>query len=367
MPAKSGVTQWLPRCSDIRVMTLDEDNLYEKPGQHTAQFVIDGSVRSDETSIKMTVWLTGTRTVRQIRSGLRRFGIENARLIVFQEGIARETSGKIAGEHGMVAKALASGSKHHPPKHATVYEAVLRYIEYDVTFSPGAFSRALAALERAVIIDPEYGPAWSMFARLYADKYVFDIAGFKDPLKKAFEFAQNGTRLSPDNQRCRAAMAYIHLFRNDLAAGLAEAERALNLGPETLFMIDGIGHIMTLLGDFERGPALIRKVIQLNPFYANYVHFGLWLYCLRQKNHAEAYHETLRLNRPALFWDHLARVATHGLLGNIEDGRKAAAELLKLKPDFAARGRILISHYIKFEDIFDRVIKGLNAVGVEVL
>jgi len=69
---------------------------------------------------------------------------------------------------------------------------------------------------------------------------------------------------------------------------------------------------------------------------------------------------------PALFWDHLARASTLGLLGNIEDGRKSAAELLKLKPDFPERGRIQIRHYIKFEDIVERVIEGLNAAGIEV-
>ena len=41
-------------------------------------------------------------------------------------------------------------------------------------------------------------------------------------------------------------------------------------------------------------------------------------------------------------------------------------ELLKLKPDFTDRGRVLIRHYIKFENIVERVIEGLNAVGVEV-
>ncbi len=40
--------------------------------------------------------------------------------------------------------------------------------------------------------------------------------------------------------------------------------------------------------------------------------------------------------------------------------------LLKLKPAFAERGRILIGHYIKFEDIFEWVIEGLDAVGMEV-
>jgi adenylate cyclase len=85
---------------------------------------------------------------------------------------------------------------------------------------------------------------------------------------------------------------------------------------------------MTLSDAWERGPSLIEKVIRLNPFYGNYVHYALWVNCLRQKNYTEAYHETLKLNRPALFWDHLARASTYGLLGNIEDGRKSAAELL---------------------------------------
>lgn len=54
------------------------------------------------------------------------------------------------------------------------------------------------------------------------------------------------------------------------------------------------------------------------------------------------------------------------LIGNIEDDRKSAAELLKLKPDFAERWQMLIWYYIKFKDIVERVIKGLNAIGAAV-
>jgi TolB-like protein len=356
----------LNRYPDIRVMTLGSDDPNKEVDQRAVRFVVDGSVRSDGTCIKMILKLTDTRTGHQIWSESSRSSIETAGLIAFQEGLARSIAVKIAGERGWIMKILDKESKRRPPQHFTVYEAVLRYIEYDVTMTPQAFSRALAALEKAVIIDPDYGPAWSMLARLYANIYVFDTRRFKEPLEKAFEFAQNGTRLSPDNQRCRAVMAYIHLVRNDLAAGLAEAERALNLGPGTLFVIDGIGYLMTLMGDWERGPALIRKVIQLNPFYANYVHFGLWVNCLRQKDYTAAYRETMKLNSPALFWDHVARASSLGLLGDIEDGRKTAAELLKLKPDFPASGRILMRHYIKFEDVLERIIEGLNAVGIEV-
>jgi adenylate cyclase len=356
----------LNRYPNIRVLTLGPDHPNTTADQPAVRFVVDGSARSDGTCIKMILKLTDTRTGRQIWSESSRSSIEAAGLIAFQEDLARSIAVKIAGERGWIMKTLGKGSKRRPPQHFTVYEAVLRYIEYDVTMTPESFSRALAALEKAVVIDPEYGPAWSMLAQLYANIFVFDIPGFKDPLEKAFEFAQNGTRLSPVDQRCRAIMACIHMFRNELEAGLAEAERALSLGPETLFFLDGIGYLMTLMGDWEGGPALIEKVIRLNPFYMNVVHFALWVNCLRQKDYAGAYHETLKLNRPELFWDHLARASTLGLLGNIEDGRKSADELLKLKPDIPTRARILIGHYIKFEDIVERVIKGLNAVGIAV-
>ena len=357
----------LNRYPDIRVIIPSSPGDPNRAADKDAvRFVVDGSVRSDGSMIKVILTLTDTRTGQQVWSESSRSSVETAGLIAFQEDLARSIAVKIAGDRGLIMKTLDKESKRRPPQQLTVYEAVLRYFEYDATFTPQSFSRALAALEKAVVIDPEYGPAWSMLARLYANIYVFEIPGFKRPLEKALEFAQNGTRLSPDNQRCSAILAYIHMFRNELTAGLAEAERALNLGPETLFMLDTIGCVMTLMGDFERGPALLKKVIQLNPFHGDYAHFGLWVNYLWQKDYAAAYHETLKLPSPALFLNHLARASSLGLLGNIEDGRKSAAELLKLKPDFPARGRILMRHYIKFEDILERVIEGLKAVGVEI-
>jgi hypothetical protein len=53
-------------------------------------------------------------------------------------------------------------------------------------------------------------------------------------------------------------------------------------------------------------------------------------------------------------------------LGRNEEGEKAAAALLELKPEFPSRGRVLVGHYIKFEDILERVLQGLRNVGVDV-
>ncbi len=356
----------LNRYPDVRVMTLGWGNPNTEADQHTAKFVLDGSVRSDGTSIKMILKLTETRTGRQIWSDSRRSAVEVASLIAFQEEIAQEVAAKIAGGHGLILKTMSKDYKRHPPKHMDVYQAVLHYYEFNLSGGPEAFSRALAALEKAVTIEPECSQVWTMLAMLLADSYAGDFPGYgyQHQLETAFGYAAKGIRLSPDDQRSRVIMAYIHLLRDDLKAGLVEAERALNLSPRTLFELDSIGFLLTHFGEWERGPALIEKVMQLNPFYGNYCHFALWLNYFRQKDYSEAYRETMRLKKPANFWDPLAKAATLGLLGRYDEGERFAEKLLELKPDFAGKARDLIGRYIKFEEIVERIIEGLNKVGL---
>jgi hypothetical protein len=72
------------------------------------------------------------------------------------------------------------------------------------------------------------------------------------------------------------------------------------------------------------------------------------------------------LRKPAIFWYPLAKASTLGLLGKIDEGKKFAESLMQLKPDFKERGRVLIGRYIKFDDIAECVIEGLDKVGIAI-
>jgi adenylate cyclase len=67
-----------------------------------------------------------------------------------------------------------------------------------------------------------------------------------------------------------------------------------------------------------------------------------------------------------LFWDPLLKAANLGFVGKIEEGVQAGKDLLQCKPDFSTRGRVLIEHYIKFDEIVAKVIQGLKEVGIDV-
>jgi TolB-like protein len=354
----------ITRYQDIRV-SVDKQGGGEKVSSgRLPRFTLDGNIRKEREGIKVGVQLFDTTTNTLLWGEVHRSGLEPGQLFALEEEVARSVAAKTAGERGIIFSTLSVESRGKPPSQLKTYEAILRYYEYDLTFAPGSFLRALEALEYAASIEPDCGQVWTMLGRLYANIYSLDIPGFEKPLEKAIEYAEKGTDMNLDNQRARAVLGLVRMFSNEIPAAREELDKALALSPNSLFMLDGIGYIMTLVGQWEKGPALIREVIRLNPFYNTVVHYALWEDCLRREDYEEAYLETMGLRRPAVFWYPLAKAAALGHLGRYQEGKQFVETLLKLKPDFPTRGRVLIGHYIKFEDIADRLIEGLRRSGL---
>jgi len=354
----------LARYQDIVVLIKrneDNDKSHQRP---VARFQVRGSVRQDSNIIKVAVQLIDTKTNRHSWGDCYHVDHDAAQLIAFQENVSKIISSIIAGEHGIISKTLSLESRHEPPANLKTYEGILRYYQFDMLHTPETFFRAWEALQHAAVVEPECGQVWSMLGRLYWTNHTLELFDLETSIEEALSFAERGVQLDPANQRARTILAFVRFANNEIPAALAELERALALNPNSLFFMDNIGYLFTLLGEWQRGPALIRKAIKLNPYYHHFVHYGLWLDWFRQEEYEQAYLETLNLRRQGLFWEPLCQAATLGMLGRLEEGKQAAGELLKLKPEFPTRGRLLIGHYIKFKDIVDRVIFGLRQVGL---
>jgi adenylate cyclase len=356
----------ITRFQDIRVLIHGPEDRGRRETDIGARFAIDGSIRKDSAGIKVAIQLIDLATRTQVWADTNESEFRVDRVIAFQEEVARVVAVKICGEFGVIARALSIESKNIPPSDLKTYEAILRYYAFGVNFSKATFFKALEALKLATAKEPEKGIVWSMLARLYATNYGLELYDADTPLDEAAAFAEKGVRLNPANQRVRAIMSYVLLLKNDLSHGLAQAERAISLNPNSLIMMAELGYLLTLLGDWKRGSALIRKAIENNPYYGVIAHHALWLNWIRQRDYEKAYAETLQFRTPLLFWDPLIKAATLGLLGRTQEGKKAGEDLLKLKPNFTTRGRVLIKNYIKFDDILARTIEGLNKVGLSI-
>jgi tetratricopeptide (TPR) repeat protein len=302
----------------------------------------------------------------QIWSGKYQGDLEAAEMISFQEDVAAEVAVRVAGGNAVIPRHLSGLSKNKVVPDLTTYEAMLRYWEYDTLRTRQSYVRAIRALEHAVGHEPGCGQIWSMLAAQYADNCGLETVDLPTPLKKAAEFAQRGISLEPTSRGARAILAYVRLLENKLPEARCQAEKAVNLYSCSLMYLDVIGWLMSLAGEWERGLNYIKKAMQLNPYYRPWVHHALCFNWFRVGNYDKAYRETLNFKIPECHWDPLLKASACGHLGKIEEGQACVRALLALKPDFAQRGRIFIGRYVKFEDIVDRIIEGLNAVGIKI-
>ena len=353
----------LGRCDDLRVVLFRELVPGVREVGPRPDFSVQGSIRSDGSTLKIVVQLIETASGEQLWADWLKSPLDAAELISFQENTASRIAAHIAGEHGAIPRALSSPSSEAP---LTLYQAILKGYAYHQTISVEYYAQAFEALQAARRQDAECGLVCSMLAVLYADNIALEfIDPERTPLAEAIHLAQEGALILPYSQFSRLALARTHLLAGDLEMARNEIEAAHALHPESLLFIDAFGYLLLLLGQWDRGEQFVRKAIHQNPFYRVYAHYGTWLNCFRQEDYAGALEETNYLLGVGFFWDPLSRAATLGQLGRPGKARKAVNELLSLKPDFPARGRHLIGHFVKFPEIADRIIEGLAVGGLQ--
>lgn len=356
----------LSRHQDIRAIFHMPKGGGQRSSDIGNRFVLDGYIREDETGISLTFYLEDTVYGTQLWGDTYKCQRDDPSPAAFEEEVAQLVAVKVAGEFGVIAETLAPECRDKSPTQLTTYEAILRYHEFQYKYDAESLSKALTALEHASKAEPQCGGVWTMLGRLYGDIYGLELPGYENALKKAVKCAEQGVLRSPNNQRARLVLAYARMLENQLPAGVTEAAIAFSLNPNSLFFLDGIGYLFVLLGEWERGRDIIHRCMRLDPCYAFYVHHALWVDWMRQKQFENACLETHNFYRPSLFWEPLMKAAAFGQAGRFEEGTRAAQSLLALKPDFPERGRVLIGHYIKFDDIAGDVIDGLGKVGLKI-
>jgi tetratricopeptide (TPR) repeat protein len=227
-----------------------------------------------------------------------------------------------------------------------------------------SLSPALHALRQVVEEDPDCGLAWTRLGRLCLTNHTFEVTDIPTPVDEAITCAQRGVRVDPSSRRARCILASALLVKGELTAARRELEEALQLTPNSLVYLEMIGLLLTLVGDGERGPALIRAARERNPHCLPYASFGLWFDHLGRGEIEAAYQAALEYRDPTFFWRAAMRACCLGHLGRIAEAKAEVAELLLRKPDFSARGRILIGHYVKFPEVMNRVVDGLAKAGL---
>jgi adenylate cyclase len=334
-------------------------------GSEPGDFALSGQVTCEEDGARVSVRLVDCRDASQVWA--EDYRSEPGAASAFFEDTARVIAARVASEQGIVAQRLWADQRSRPDAEATTpYGAILRSYRFFFNREPSDFEPALLALQRTVRERPECVLAWVQLSRLYSVNYSFEITDIDTPIDVAIGHAQNAVHLDPSSQRARVILAGAFLLKGELDAGRDEAERAFAANPSSLTYLEWIGWLITMLGDWERGPAIVRGAMARNPHHVPVALHALWADHLRRGELDEAYQAALRYQDATFFWRALMRACCLGHLGRTADAKLAVAELLRSKPGFASRGRTLIGRYIKFPELVARIVEGLGKAGLTI-
>lgn len=340
------------------------DSVHERT-RVDAHFAIEGAIRKDEDTVKISIKTFDVKTGEQIWGEHYRKKLTDSSLILTQEEIIAQAVTKLISEYGIVPHALAREAKARRTKDPSVYDAKLRFYYHQTQHTAESHKAAFYALETAVQKDPENGTATAMLANLYGIRYMLDLPHSEGALEKAAELAKKACALDPFNQLVRIVSAIMYFFNEQKELFFQEIDKALDLNPNSPVRVGSIGFFLALYGDWERGVELLEKAMTQNTGYPLYYHGVTCLYHYRLRHYDSALEEARKYTVPGLFWGPMLRVACLGRLKEVAKAKKEIAQLLNLRPDFPDKTEMLIRRYVKEDELVAHIKDGLVKAGMK--
>ena len=280
--------------------------------------------------------------------------------------IGRVIAARIGAEHGVIARLLAGELAARGFPTGDNFAAIARCQHFMLSHQVGALLPAIEALQQLTSRAPEIELAWTSLARLYLMNHTLELSSMFTPVEIAIGCANQSVLLEPASARTRCLMAKALLVKGELAAARREVDHALRLNSDSLALREKIGWLMALTGDWDTGVALMRDALARSPYCQPCVSHGLWADAMRRRDFEAAYAAALDYRDPNFFWRDLMFAATLGQLGRLEEAAASGLELMRAKPQFAHRGRRLIAHLIKSDELRATIVEGLQKAGIAV-
>jgi len=306
-------------------------------------YVLMGSVRKEASRVRITVQLTDTTHGGQVSAD--RFEGDLDSIFAMQDRVASHVSAMIAPA---LRKEEIERARRKPTENLTAYDHFLRALPlHRESFEHNA--EALRLLYKAIDLDPDYGAAYGLAAVSYFWQKARGWVSPSDPnllegVRLAHLAAKTGLN---DSEALWMAGQVLTILAAELEVARGLAERAITLNPNSSSAWAVSAMTNSYLGNHEIAFDHIAHARRLNPLEFPFVNY--WAALAHLHFVAGQFDEVLEISEKALAENPKAlpalrmRIAACGILGHIEKGRDAVAQLLAEVP--ATTVASLKAHY----------------------
>ena len=140
-------------------------------------------------------------------------------------------------------------------------------------------------------------------------------------------------QLDPADARGFGELGFVHLWRKEHDASISAYERALALNPNDADLMSDMADALVFSGRSEDAVALLRRAMQLNPFYPDDYLWNLAGAHYDLQDYEKAIDAVLKMNNRTEGRRVLA--ASYAQLGRMEEARREAAKHKQAHPGFS--------------------------------
>lgn len=302
----------------------------------SARYIIRGSVRNDGTLLRVTAELIDTQTADVVWGKTYTKSLTSAEAYETAANIAEQVANAVAKPHGVVYRNAIPEVPVNSTNSLSSYQCILKAYDYERKRGADYHKVVRVCLENTVEREPEFVVAWILLSAVYLDEHRNGYNRKSGSLERATAAAMRAIQLAPKDPQSHWAMALVHYFNKDFSDFFDSAENALKLGANDADMLANLGFKLVVSGiNRKRGIELMEKAMEMSPAHPPLWHFPHALFHYYRRAYDDALLVVNKFNIPKLYMFHMVRAMILGQLGRTELAQAAAAETVKLKPNFA--------------------------------
>jgi TolB-like protein/Tfp pilus assembly protein PilF len=323
-----------------------------------ARFVVEGSLRSVGSQVRVTARLLDTQSNEHLWAET--YDRAAANLSDVQDEIAARIAATIADEDGAIGRALAEPLMGRPLDSLTIGELVLRFNLHTEQLEHTTHGELIALFEDRVAKEPSHSMGWAVLSVLYGQAIMFGLDHPADAVQRQMQAADRAVSLNSKNQEAWVAVAVKATLARDLALLREATERCVAINPLSGHTNVGCASYLSLAGDYDRALAIYQQCKPLIAQHQDWYYLVPMLHAYHAKQYADALNFAQRIAAPRFAGSAVIAAAAAAQLGREADVRTALDLLRRLKPELLDldTARLELKAWLWNEDDCNAVIEG---------
>jgi TolB-like protein len=228
--------------------------------QLTVRHVLEGSVRRDGESVRVTAQLIDTATDAHVWSET--YERKLADVFTVQDEIARAIAGALN-----IEISVSGGASGAPTTNMEAYRLYLKARELSQQISEENLLEAIALYERAIAMDEKFAEAYANMAAVIGGLRTYRPDAWPELSKRSRAAAETALKLQPSNAAAHAVLGSIAMVGFHWEEALRQAERGLEIEPSNSHALGVLGHIQLSLGFTDRAASLFEETGRVDPLF----------------------------------------------------------------------------------------------------